>query len=109
MLTILFFFLFLEQKRIQTSSFLLSSHHTQLRNLPWKKEADQTLSFLNVKVDKSEKLFQTLVYRKPTFTGRYMRWDSFAPSKRKANLIETLVHQALVICSPGKVKKTWTV
>ena len=49
--------------------------------------------------------FQTSVYRKPTFTGRYMRWDSFAPSKRKTNLIETLVHQALVICSPGKVEQ----
>ena len=34
-----------------------------------------------------------------------MRWDSFAPSKRKTNLIETLVHRALVICSPGKVKQ----
>ena len=55
------------------------------------KEANQTLSFLNVKVDKSEKQFQTSVYRKPTFTGRYMCWDSFAPSKRKTNLIETLV------------------
>ena len=34
-----------------------------------------------------------------------MRWDSFAPSKRKTNLIETLVHQALAICSPGQVKQ----
>ena len=34
-----------------------------------------------------------------------MRWDSFAPSKRKTNLIETLVQEALVICSPGKVKQ----
>ena len=34
-----------------------------------------------------------------------MRWDSFAPSKRKTNLIKTLVHRALVICSPGKVKQ----
>ena len=69
------------------------------------KEANQTLSFLDVKVDKSEKQFQRSVYRKPTFTGRYMRWDSFAPFKRKTNLIETLVHRALVICPPGKVKQ----
>ena len=69
------------------------------------KEANQTLSFLDVKADKSEKQFQTSVYRKPTFTDRYMRWDSFAPSKRKTNLVETLVHRALVICSPGKVKQ----
>ena len=46
------------------------------------KEADQTLSFLDLKLDKSEKQFQTSVYRKPAFTGRYMRWDSSAPFKR---------------------------
>ena len=34
-----------------------------------------------------------------------MRWDSFAPSTRQTNLIETLVHGALVICSPGKVRQ----
>ena len=69
------------------------------------KEANQTLSFFDVKVDISEKQFQTSAYRKPTFTGRSMRWDSFAPSERKTNLFETLVHQALVICSPGEVKQ----
>ena len=102
MLTILF--LFLEQKRMQTSSFLLSIHCTQLRNLPWKRSQSNTL-FSRRESWQIEKQFQTSVHRKPTFTGRYMRWDSFAPSKRKTNQIETLVHQALVICSPGKVKQ----
>ena len=37
------------------------------------KEANQTLFFFKVKVDKSEKQFQASVYRKPTFTGRHMR------------------------------------
>ena len=82
----------------------LNSLHPALK-FTMEKEADQALSFLDVKVDKSEKQFLTSIYRKPTFTGRYMRWDSFAPSKRKTNLIETLVHRALVICSPGKVKQ----
>ena len=82
----------------------LNSLHPALK-FTMEKEANQTLSFLDVKVDKSEKQFQTSVYRKPTFTGRYMRWDSFGPSERKTNLIETLVHRALVICSPGKVKQ----
>ena len=50
----------------------LNSLHPALK-LTMKKEADQTLSFLDVKLDKSEKQFQTSVYRKPTFTGRYMR------------------------------------
>ena len=80
----------------------LNSLHPALK-FTMEKEANQTLIFLDVKVDKSEKQFQTSVYRKPTFTGHNMRWDSFAPSKRKTNLIKTLVHRALKICSPGKV------
>ena len=50
----------------------LNSLHPALK-FTMGKEANQTLSFLDVKVDKSEKQFQTSLYRKPTFTGRYMR------------------------------------
>ena len=82
----------------------LSSLHPALK-FTIEKEADQTLSFLVVKVNKFKKQFETSVYRKPTFTGRYMSWDSFAPSKRKTNLIETLAHRAFVMCSSGKVKQ----
>ena len=33
------------------------------------------------------------------YTGQYIRWNSFCPMKRKTNLISTVVHRALVICS----------
>ena len=33
----------------------------------------------------------------------YIRWDSFGAKSRKTNLIDTLVHKALVICSPSKL------
>ena len=67
-----------------------------------KKEINKSLSFLNVLVEKSNKKFITSVYRKFTFTGQYIRWDSFGPKKRKTNFIGTLVHRALKICSPKK-------
>ena len=63
------------------------------------KEESESLAFLDVKIQKSDSKFITSVYRKPTFTGQYIRWDSFGPSKRKKNLIYTLVHRALRICS----------
>ena len=47
--------------------------------------------------------FLTSVYRKPTFTGQYLRWNSFSPQKRKINLIGTLVHRAFMICSKSKL------
>ena len=43
------------------------------------------------------------IYRKPTFTGRYLRGNSFSPHKRKINWIGTLVHRAFMICSKGKL------
>ena len=54
---------------------------------------------------KSDSKFVTSVYRKPTFNGQYIRWDSFGPSKHKKNLISTLVHRALRICSKSLLQQ----
>ena len=45
----------------------------------------------------------TSVYQKPTFTGQYLRWESFSPLKRKISLISTLVHRALMICTKRRL------
>ena len=37
------------------------------------------------------------MYKKPTFTGGYIRWN-FLPPKRKINFISTLLHRPLAIC-----------
>ena len=58
---------------------------------------------LDVLVERHDSEFLTSVYRKPTFTGQYLRWNSFSPQKRKINLIGTLVHRAFMICSKSKL------
>ena len=63
------------------------------------------LPFLDVKIDKSRNEFLTSVYRKPTFTGLYTNWNSFEPIKRKTNLVGTLIHRALKICSKSKLQE----
>ena len=87
------------------TSFLdaLNSIHLAFKFTFEKVENDQ-LPFLDVLVEKSNEGFLTSVFRKPTFTGQYFRWDSFGPTKRKTNLIETLVHRALLICSKSKLQ-----
>ena len=50
-------------------------------------------------VEKEGTGFHTSIYRKPTFTGQYIGWNSFSPKTRKISLIKTLVHRALMICS----------
>jgi len=57
---------------------------------------------VDVLVEKTENRFLTSVYRKPTFTGQYNRWDSLV-QRKEINLIGTLVHRALAICSKEKL------
>ena len=62
-------------------------------------EANSTLPFMDVLVQRIGKTFVRSVYRKPTFTGLYMRWDSFSPTRTKISLIRSLAIRALKICS----------
>ena len=80
----------------------LNSLHPSLR-FTFEKEFNLALPFLDVLVEKSPSKFMTFIYRKPTFTGEYLRWNSFSPRKRKTNLILTLTHRALAICSPERL------
>ena len=52
---------------------------------------------------KETSAFLTIVYHKPTFTGLYIHWDSFCSKKQKLNLIKTLTHRTLIICSESKL------
>ena len=67
------------------------------------KEENNSLHFLNVLVEKEGTGFLTSIYRKPTFTGQYICWNSFSPKTRKISLIKTLVPRALMICSKAKL------
>ena len=72
-------------------------------NFTVEKEQNNSLSFLDVLVEKEGTGFLTSVYKKPTFTGQYIRWNSFSPKSRNISLIKTLVHRALMICSKTKL------
>jgi len=80
----------------------LNSLHPSLR-FTHAQESNHSLPFLDVLVERRDSEFSTSVYRKPTFTGQYLRWNSFSPHKGKINLIGTLVHRAFTICSKGKL------
>ena len=62
------------------------------------------LPFLDVLVERCNFSFLTSVYRKPTFTGLYLNWHSFAPKSRKLNLIRCLSYRALNICTDYKIE-----
>ncbi|CAF4157480.1 unnamed protein product [Rotaria sp. Silwood2] len=64
-------------------------------------EINGSLSFLDVWVTRSPetKKFQTAVYRKDTFTGLMIKWNSFVPASYKKGTIVTMIHRALATCS----------
>ena len=65
----------------------------------FEKEKNNCLPFLDFNVERTVTGFETSVNRKPTFTGQHLRLESFSPTKQKTNLLSTLVHRALMICT----------
>jgi len=60
----------------------LNSLHPSLR-FTHEKEFNHSLPFLDVLGERLGSEFSTSVYRKPTFTGQYLRWNSFSPTNGK--------------------------
>ena len=63
-------------------------------------EQSGKLAFLDVLVCKdSNGSVSTSLYRKHTFSGLYLKWDSFTPKEFKRGLVNCLVHRAWKLCS----------
>jgi len=99
---IAFFFLKHDDCNAFLSHLNLNSLHPSSR-FTHEKESNHSLPFLDVLVERRDSEYLTSVYRKPTFTGQYLSWNSFSPHKWKINLIGTLVHRAFMICPKGKL------
>ena len=77
---------------------LLNEQHDSIK-FTIEKEQNNELSYLDVLVIRKSE-FVTTVFRKDTFTGKYLNFQSHCSLKRKINLIKTLCHRAHLICSP---------
>ena len=71
----------------------------------FEKEKGKCLSFLDVYVERADIGFEFSVYRKPSFTGQNLRWESLGSHKRKISQISALVHQALMICTERRLNE----
>ena len=97
------FAVFNDEDKYNESFSHLNSLHPSFR-FTFEKECNRTLPVLDVLVEKNDHEFVTSIYRKPAFTGQYIRWNSFCPMKPKTDLISTLVHRALIICSKSTLQ-----
>ena len=76
----------------------LNSQHPNLK-FTHDLEKDDKLNFLDVTINRIDDQFSTSVYRKPTFTGLGLCFDSFTPRSFKINLISCLIHRGYKISS----------
>ena len=67
------------------------------------KEQDNKLPFLGVLVTRTEQGFRSSVYRKPTFIGQYLNFNSHHPYTVKKGIVHCLQHQAKSISSDTDV------
>ena len=98
------FAIFKQEGDVDNFLITLNRLHPALK-FTFEKEHDDKLPFLDILVERTDLDFKTSVYRKPTFSGQYIRWESFSPCKRKTNQIATLVHRALMICTKNQLKQ----
>ena len=93
----------LDQRSLMEFKSKLCSLHPSLQ-FTHEVESNMSLSFLDVLVERIvDGGFVTSVYRKPTFTGMCLQWDSYCPVKYKVGLVRCLVNRALRICSDAKL------
>ena len=77
----------------------INAQHPQIR-FTLEEEQDDKISFLDVLVSRqTDGKLLTSVFRKPTFSGLYLRWDSFVPKMFKRGLVYCLVSRAWRLCS----------
>ena len=98
------FAMFSNEEKSENFFNQLNSLHPSLK-FTLEKEKNNCLPFFDVNVERTVTGFEISVYRKPTFTGQYLRWESFSLTKQKTNLISTLVHRALMICTKSKLNE----
>ena len=65
----------------------------------FEQEKNEKLSFLDIEVSREKGKFLTTVYRKPTFSGVYINFESFLPTIYKFGMVYTITYRCFKIFS----------
>ena len=92
------FLIFKDISHVELFLNYLNSKHP---NIQFTKEIENNgnLPFLDINVIKQNGMLSTSIYRKNTFTGLCMNFNSFAPFNFKINLIKTLIFRSVCLSS----------
>ena len=92
------FLIFKHPSHVKLFFDYVNSQHNSIK-FTMELESNNSLSFLDCNVTKSNGRFLTSVYRKPTFTGLSTSFFSFCSFRFKLNGLQTLLHRGFRICS----------
>ena len=99
---------FVVVKNIEQTDNILKFLNEQHKTLKFtmEKEISNKLNFLDITIKRKPDLtLETLTYRKPTFTGVMLNWNSLTSIKYKTGLIRCLFDRSYKICSSQKQKQ----
>ena len=84
--------------------FLNRQHNTI--KFTMEKQLKNEINFLNIKIKRDDlnSTFITSTYRKPTFTGVMLNWNSLTSIRYKTGLIKCLLDRSNKICSKDEQK-----
>ena len=83
----------------------LNKQHNTIK-FTMEKESKNQINFLDITIKRKFDLkLETLTYRKPTFTGVMLNWNSLTSIKYKTGLIRCLLDRSYKICSSEKQKE----
>ena len=57
------------------------------------------ISFLDISISRNNNALETSIFRKPIFSGVYINFNSFLPTKCKRGLLHTWIYKTYNICS----------
>ena len=88
------------ESRDHVKKFLkyMNSRHPNIQ-FTCEEESNNKISFLDISVTRINNKLTTSLYRKKTFSGVYLNFNSFLPMDYKKGLIHTLLFRAYNICA----------
>ena len=92
------FLLFRSKEHIEKFRLYLNCQHPNIK-FTSEIEESNSISFLDIKINRDNNRFLTSVYRKPTFSGVFTNFDSYIPLSYKSGLISSLLYRAFKLCS----------
>jgi hypothetical protein len=96
------------EEQFNTFMKMFNEMHSNLK-VTCEYENNDSLSFLDVKVQRrADGSLRRTVYRKPTWTGQYLNFQSFQPLQYKRGLVKTLYNRARKICSDDSVEEEFS-